>query len=169
MRPRPLGTGPPAPPSQNIVPAGLGTLVPRWISVLTDAQRSLWAAYANAISPSATGLNVYIASNNLRIQGGYAVIDDAPPIFSGSAMTPPGVTAPDESTQITSVSFTNTDEWAGAAGGHVFIFQSRPTNACVNYFKGPYRFVTAVPGAATPPTSPVEAAAPFPFVVGQRV
>lgn len=47
---------------------------------------------------------------------------------------------------------------------------SRPMNASINFFKGPYRIAGKVQGdSVAPPVSPEAVAAPFAFVAGQQL
>jgi hypothetical protein len=155
---------------QNIVTAALGTLVANWVNVLTQDQRDLWDAWADAVNPNGTGENAYIAANVMRLQAGFATIPNAPTPQSGADLTPPTVSQPDVSDDDVDISFNNADEWATAVGGHLFIFISRPTNASRNFFKGPYRYAGTIDGAVVPPTSPSTLIGlPFSFAADQRV
>ncbi len=52
----------------------------------------------------------------------------------------------------------------------MIIWTSRPQNASVNYFKGPYRIAGIVLGNfALPPTSPEDVVPAFPFEVDHKV
>lgn len=162
---------------QNVVRAALATLVARWTSVLTVAQRTAWDTWAfntphtDSLGQSITitGQNAYISLNALRIQFGVAVIDTAPIIFAGAVLTPPGIVSATAATEVLSISFTNTDLWATAVGGYLAVYVSRPQNASVLFFKGPYRLMGKISGAVVPPTSPMPITSTFPFEVGQRV
>ena len=55
-----------------------------------------------------------------------------------------------------SVQFTTTDDWVNEDDAACFVFQGRPQNNTVNFFKGPWRLIAAIKGNnTTPPTSPV--------------
>lgn len=162
---------------QDVVRAALGSLSTAWVNELTDAERSAWDTYAAAVPTTDAlgntrfilGLNWYAAINTLRIQAGMARLDAAPVIQTRTSLTPPVLEAGSEASQDLEVSFTNTDEWATAVGGRLFIFVGGPRNATRNFFKGPFRFTTTVNGAVVPPTSPTTFASPFTFAEGQRM
>jgi len=162
---------------QNVIRAALATLVARWTSILTQAQRNAWDSWAlNTPQVDAlgqpiilTGQNAFIKMNTPRIQSGFAIINAAPIIFASAVLTPPAVTVANVATQDYSVSFTNTDLWATAVGGALLIYNSRPQNASVLFFKGPYRLAGAINGAAVAPTTPQTNPSIFPFALGQRL
>jgi len=156
----------------------MANLTALWVQTLTQAQRDAWATYSlNVPIPDSLGeprdiggLAMYVRCNLPRIQTGLANVrvDAAPTIFTLATLTPIACTA-DVSAQTISTAYTNTDTWAGAAGGFLLLYQSRAAGAATNYFKGPYRFLDAVIGAGTPPTSPEVSPAVFPFALGNRV
>jgi len=162
---------------QNIVRAALATLVARWTGTLTVAQRTAWDTWAfntpqtDALGQSITitGQNAYIKMNAPRIQVGLSIIDTAPVVFAGAVLTPPAIVSATAATDVLSISFTNTALWATLVGGSLLVYVSRPQNPSVLFFKGPYRFMGRINGAATPPTSPLPITSTFPFEVGQRV
>lgn len=154
---------------QTTVRSALTALVTRWTSVLTDAQRSAWNLYGESVpvvnplgdSITLSGQNWYIGSNSPRIQaqeklGGapaIAVVDAAPTIFDRGDFTTP--TFEIDQGDGLSLTFTNTDDWAGEVGSVMLVFQGRPQNASINFFNGPYRLVQLIRGAVVPPSSPV--------------
>jgi len=161
---------------QQAVRNFVSTLAARWTQTLTAAQRAGWETYALNVPitdtlgdpRTVTGLNHYIRANVPRLQIALTIIDAAPVIFSGAVLQLISMT-PDASADTISVTYINTDEWANAVGGALILYGSRPVNPSVNYFKGPYRLYTFVLGAATPPSSPIISAAPFPIDTGQKV
>lgn len=116
-----------------------------------------------------TGQNAFISMNAPRMQAGKAIILVAPVVYAGAALTPPVLTIADVSAQLLTVTFLNTDVWATAVGGFLAVFMGPPQNPSVNFYKGPYRFISTIAGAVVPPTSPVTFAPPFPFFIGQSV
>lgn len=163
--------------SQVLVRGALATLVARWTSVLTPAQRTAWETWA-ANTPQTdalgnpiniTGQNAYVMMNTLRIQTGIAVIDVAPIVFANAVLTPPGIVSATGSTDVLSISFTNTDLWATAVGGRLMVFIGRPQNPSKVFFGGPYRYAGAINGAVVPPTSPLPITSPFDFTASQRI
>jgi len=162
---------------QNTVRAAMATLVAQWSSTGMDALRAAWDAWAYATEQSGwggrtykmTGQNAFIAMNAPRLQCGYAVITAAPTINAGAVLTPPAIVSATGSSEVLSISFTNTDGWALNATGALLVFVGRPQNASVNFFKGPYRYMGKIPGAASPPTSPLPITSTFPFAAGQNI
>jgi len=162
---------------QNTVRAALATLVAQWSSTGMDALRAAWDAWAYATEQSGwggatykmTGQNAFIGMNAPRLQCGYTVITAAPAINSGAVLTPPGIVSATGATEVLSISFTNTDGWALNATGALLVFVGRPQNPSVNFFKGPYRYMGKIAGAATPPTSPLPITSTFPFAAGQNI
>ena len=162
---------------QDVVRAALGALSIAWVNELTDPERSAWDTYAAAVPTTdalgATrfilGINWYVAINTLRIQAGMARLDAAPIPQTRTSLTPPVLEAGSEASQDLEVSYTNSDEWATAVGGRLFLFVGGPRNATRNFFKGPFRFASMVNGAVVPPVSPTTFASPFFMAEGQRM
>lgn len=154
---------------QQAVRNNLSVLQTRFLTTLTAAQRLAWNTYAqNTPVTDSLGNSIkltanqwYVACNSLRLQSGIAVVDAGPTTFGLPTFTLPVPTIAAAGTTV-SVAFTNTDAWAIATGGAMLLFASRPQNATINFFKGPFRFAGKVLGAATPPTSPAVITLPFP-------
>ena len=175
IRARTTPTNPSSAP-QQAQRALLSSLVAAW-GALTTSQRDAWNAYAvaNPITDklgeprNAGGLGLFIKAQSARRLFGLTNVVAAPTISTPVVFTPPVVTAIIPATPAMTLTFTNTDEWATAAGGAMGMFVSRPQPATINGFKGPFLFAGRVLGAATPPTSPINQTIPFPIVVGQRL
>lgn len=158
---------------RNIV----ANLTSRWNQTLTAAQRAAWDTYAANVPlldtlgepRNAGGLGQFCRANVPRIQNSVAVLDDAPTNFNLGSFTNPTISALTASSDTIAIAFTNTDAWASAVGGYMYLYASRPQNASINYFKGPYRTMGKISGAATPPTSPASFSAPFPFAAGNKI
>lgn len=167
----------PSSAAQVVVRGALATLVARWSSVLTPAQRTAWETWAantpqvNALGNpiNLTGQNAYVKMNALHIQTGSAVVDTAPIIFANAVLTPPTIVSATGTTDVLSIGFTNTDLWASAVGGKLLVFVGRPQNPSKVFFNGPYRLAGTINGAATPPTSPLPVTSPFDFTATQRI
>ena len=154
-----------------------GNLATAWVTSLTQVQRDAWDVYGTNVAMLnrvgdtifLTGLNHFLRSNTPRIQVGIPRIDDAPVVFALTDVTLPGFSV-QFAGQTATLAYTNTDEWAVADDGFLSLAVSRPENPSINYFKGPYRFADVELGnTATPPTSPLVAAVPFPVALGQKV
>ena len=165
----------PASPQQVVVRNAVAQLTSRWTAVLTAAQRAAWASYADAVLiPDAFGdprkipaLSHYVRSNVPRIQSALSIIDAGPteptlPTMSDQSFIP------DVSSTNVSITFVNTDEWAGEVGGALLVLASRSQVVGITSWKGPYRYAGKISGAVTPPTSPQVIALPFPVVLDQR-
>jgi hypothetical protein len=153
-------------------------LTSRWLSTLTADQRAAWDNYALQVplpNPlgqprNVGGIAMYVRSNIPRLQIGATRVDDAPTIFNLGEYTAPSGISASEATQNISVGFDNTDAWANEDNAHLILYASRPLNASISGFTGPYRQYASVDGdSVTPPTSPTSDGAPFPFLQGQNL
>jgi hypothetical protein len=151
-------------------------LVAHWTSTLTNDQRAAWTLWADNTPQSGyqgtyymTGQNAFIKMNAVRVLCGLSPALTAPGLFAGAVLTPPSLTLAGEGTQLLTVAFTNTDDWATAVGGFLLVYASRPQNPSVDSYKGPYRLAGTTAGAVVPPTTPKTFTAPFPIAEGQRV
>lgn len=168
----------PATPQQVTVRNAIAELGPRWNDVLTQAQRDGWNVYGDnveltnrigdAFNPS--GKNMFDRSNVTAIQIAEPIQDDAPTIFNLGSFTEPVIGLADETGQDVEINFDNTDAWANETGSHMVVYISRPQNAGIKFFKGPYRFADTIDGDdTTAPTSPAVIAVPFPITSGQQL
>lgn len=161
-------------PQQQAVRAIMAALTSHWLTTLTEGQRTDWATYADNVPlPDVLGENRnipalahYVRCNVPRLQVGSSRIDDAPIDFNLGTFTAPAIDAIDAATDKATFSWEDTDEWR-EADGVMIISVSRPQNPSINYFKGPYRYNSTVPGAGPP--SPAEHDLVFPCAPTQRV
>lgn len=138
----------------------LGAAAAAWSNTLTAAQRLAWENYAN-LTPITdalgdplvlTGQQMYIRSAVMRQRAGAELFHDGPTTPGLAELTAVSVT---DAAGSVDVNFTNTDGWAGSEDAVLAIQTSRNLPLATNYFKGPFRFLAAVPGdSVTPPTSP---------------
>lgn len=165
----------PATSFQQAVRNSVRDLTSRWNSTLTQAQRTSWYTYAANVAlinrlgeaKNIPGLSMYTRCNVPRLQAGRTRIDDAPTNFSLGTFTDPTF-AVVAATGIVTITFTNTDSWA-STGGALLVWASRPQQPTIVFFKGPFRFLNSINGAAVPPTSPATATSPFTIGVGNRL
>lgn len=130
-----------------------------WTNTLTSVQRAGWNAYATNTPITNTlgdarkiGDNaMYARSNVSRLQAGLTRIDAPPTTYDLGQFTQPTFTTSINASSL-AVAFTTGDAWHTTNGG-LLIYASRPQNASVNYFKGPFRLVGVVGGAATSPAT----------------
>lgn len=149
---------------QQQVRAAFAALTTRWNATLTLPQRTAWDTYAAAVpitNSLGTPVNVggkgmYIRgnANTLRVTGASGIVDNGPTVLSLPTFTPVTISVSHGPPTSVTINFTNTDLWATAAGGHLYVFVSPMQNQSINFFKGPFTFLEAIDGAATPPTSP---------------
>lgn len=166
----------PSTAQQIVIRNAMATITNRWSSTLTATQRAGWDTYSTNVpivgplgdARKVGGLAMYVRSNNSRIQAGLTIVDAPPTTFTLGTFTLPTVSA-SAATQLLSVTFTNTDDWANAVGGAMLVYVSRPQSAGINFFKGPYRYAGKISGAVSPPTSPQTFAVPFPVAAGQKL
>lgn len=163
---------------QAAVRASLGTLAARWRDTLTPAQRAAWDNYAlntprtNALGDPINigGIGAYIRGNVVREQAGLAYVDDGPTSFGVPEVGEVTLTATTPSTL--SVAYDASLPWADVNGAALCLYVSNGKSPALNFFKGPYRFASAVEGnAITAPTSPATPTWPYQntFSVGQRL
>lgn len=167
----------PSSSQQQAVRNIVAQLVAAWSSTLTATQRGNWEIFAANVPVLNTlgfahvisGQNWFVKSNTARLQSGLSTVTAAPSVFALAALTVPTVASVTAATDVASIGFTNTDEWATATGGALLVYTSRPQNAGKAYFRGPYRYAGRVNGAGTAPTSPQNINLAFPVSVSQKV
>ena len=152
------------------------SLAINWQIALTQVQRDAWESYAASVSwtnklgqsVNLTGLNHYIRSNTPRVMNTIPRVDAAPAEFSGLAIAELELSATaSEATQDITITGQDPNNWFEPDGWQ-FFFMGLPRNSGIKFFGGPYKQLTAVPGAGPPPF-PVVIATAFPFVAGQRI
>lgn len=148
----------------------VGTLQARFRLTLTAVQKAAWAVYAantNVIdrlgnSVTLTAQNWYLKANSIRMQGGFGFADAGPTTFALSTLSPLFGTVTASSTNLL-MSWNQVDDWQGATTtAGVNIYTSRPQNATVNYFTGPYFFCGTIRSTAASGTVGLA----LPFVAG---
>lgn len=135
----------------------LADLMARWRSIVTSVQRTAWDTYAKNVNTidalgntiTLTGPNWYIGSNTIRLQSSLAAVDAGPTVYALSSLTPlSGTIYATAGTAL--VAWGGIDDWqtAPTAQAGVALYFSRPQNATINYFTGPYRFGGLLQSAA---------------------
>ncbi len=154
----------------------MASLVARWSSVATQEQRDAWELYASLVSVTnplgdpifVSGLNMFVRTNLPYVQGGGVIIFDAPTTFNLTDVGPASFVAAGALNTIT-VTY-NSAEWGIIDGGMLLIYQGRPQNATINFFKGPWRLGAVVDGdTAVPPVSPEIFTSQFALAAGQKL
>lgn len=165
---------------QLLVRAILAQLSNVYSSVLTEAQRQAWRLYAQNVplsdalgaSRQTSAIAHFIRSNSPRVQAGLDRIDDAPSEFNvGPTPNAAGLTVLiDEGPPV--VVALGGDVLLGApnADGNILVYEGRPQNPSINFFKGPYNYQDKAEFASGDPTVTLAITAfPFPLVEGQKV
>lgn len=143
---------------QNEVRDAIATLAPRWSSTLTQVQRDAWDVYATNVSRinklgdsiHLSGISEFIRSNTPRIQAGLTIVDDAPTTFDSG--TSPAVTFDSAANASTgTLTFISSLASVGATGSQdaALLYLSRPQNAGITFFRGPYRLAATILGSGT--------------------
>lgn len=160
---------------QQEVRSALSSLVTRWGSVLTQAQRDAWEVYAANVPvtnklgdpTNLSGQQQFVRSNVSRIQAGLTIADDAPTTYNLGPYTLPtiaGTGNPDE----VEVTFNINDAWRSEDNSALLIYAGLPQNGGVNFYAGPFKYADKILGdSVTPPTSPQTISLPSPVAVGQ--
>ena len=167
-------------PQQIAVRNAVAFLSNFWNNGLTTPQRRVWETYASNVTVTnrigdqvfISGMAQYVRSNVSRIQADLARVDDGPGIFNIGSFTAVRIQSFSEATQLGEIAFGNSlldDAWANEVGGFLWVFLSRPQNAAINYFRGPYRLVAVVVGDPVPPVSPIPINTAFPFIAGAQI
>ncbi len=162
---------------QQEVRAIIAFLTERWSDTLTAPQRTAWNLYASNVSMlnklgesiNLSGFNHYIRSNTIAKMVPYPLIDAGPVVFELPAQDPTFAVTASEATQILTLAYDDTMDWATEDAAYIFFFQGQPQNAQRNFFGGPWRFIGSV-GGIDPggPVEPHAAAAAFAIAEGQR-
>ncbi len=160
--------------AQGLIRAQMANAHVAWLA-LTQAIKDAWNAYAagtpltdklgNAIH--VTGRIMF--SRNYLLRKRFSVgLNATPPAVMG--LTPLSqctlsIAAPNAG----SLAFTNTDTWASAATGRLFIFCSMAKGQGINFYRGPYLAAATVEGGVAPPATPKVFTTPFAVTAGQKV
>lgn len=144
-------------------------------SALTDGERAAWKMYADntpvtdrfGFQMNLTGAAMYTKVNAARLSAGLPTLSAAPTTYGLPSADPSFEVAIDASAGAMEVTFDNSQEWATAVGGRLLVYAGRPQNPNITYYGGPFKQITGVSGAATPPTSPATLQMPFAITAGQ--
>lgn len=134
---------------QQTVRSALATLSQRWGGTLTQSERDSWIAAADG-SPK-QGLNLYVAANTPRIQGGLDIVDE----LTGSAGTDVStVVVSTVSAGAITVTFDNTDTWANTDDAALMLYATRPIPPSRTFEQRERLTLTVLGDATTAPSSP---------------
>lgn len=172
------GSPNPNSPAQQDARTSFSALVTAWTSTLTETQREGWRDYAANVTVTnplgdahnLTGQQWYIGNNTPRIIAGLARVDDAPTTYATAQLNPVSLAVNEASLPPASLTFDDTQSWPDEDGSALLVQVSRPQNASITFFGGPFRFAGAVLGdSTTAPTSPAGFTNPFAVTEGQAV
>jgi hypothetical protein len=144
--------------------AGMSNLVEVWKSDMSVAERQAWADYANTCPRSdtlgrvyyLTGLQMFVACNQLRLQAGVAYLTVAPSEAGAVGEDNSVVFSAGAAANKLHVAYDNTQAWANEVGGYMLVYCSRSVSPARVFYKGPYQYWGKISGAAIPPVSPAD-------------
>ncbi len=165
-------------PRQGLVRADLSNVVALWSDSLSQANRDQWGVYAAAIPRVNrlgetifwTGFNTFVGNNTMRLQNDLPVVSIGPATLSLPVPDSDMSASASVATQLVTVNFTDSLDWAGEDSAAMQIRMGIPVPATRNFFNGPYRIAGTLEGnTAVPLTSPQTLPVPFPVQLGQKV
>jgi hypothetical protein len=144
-------------PRQVLVRNAMKSIADTWSEILTPELRQGWNEFAAAVpvlnklgeSIFHSGFNQFIRTNTALINAGMEIIDTAPAIFTAPAVDPTISAGYVASTQKVTVTFDEDAEWAKEDGAALLVYQGKPVSHGVDFFNGPWRFVSAIAGVAS--------------------
>ena len=163
---------------QSAVRSAMAAVTEMWYTQLSDAQRTAWATYAAAVKvKNRLGEDVYLTGFNHFIRSAMAiktvggtVVEDAPTTLELPETDDNIVATYDESATSLSLAYTTGLAYLSEVGGYMAIFMGQPQIGTRNFFKGPWRYIGCVTGAASPPASPkLITTPPFTITEGQKI
>lgn len=145
--------------AQQAARNAFGSLATAWRG-LSQAVRDTWTAWAvaNPVTDAfgdpltLSGQQMYNRLNQPRVRAGEATVSTPPASMGMSPLAPLALSF---STPDVELAFDSTDPWANADGGFLFIQTGIVVARSINFYAGPWRYLSSVAGdTATPPTSP---------------
>jgi len=167
----------PSTAAQNKIRGISAILKAAWINDLTSTERSAWGEYAANVSMvnrlgeavNLSGYNQFCRTNAALLYQDQAIIEAAPVEFSVGEQDPTLAVAGTADDQKIQVTFDDALAWASEVGGHMLLQMGKPQNLTVNFFKGPWKTIGKISGAAVKPTSPAELSSVYTIAEGQRI
>ncbi len=147
---------------QVLVRTAIAFLADMWANTLTAVQRTAWNLYGSSVAMVdslgatmyLTGYNHFIRSNLIAKMVPYPLVSVGPTVFEIPAQDPTLAVTLSEATQVLTIAFDDTMDWATETAAYMFFFQGKPQNAQRNFFGGPWRLIGSVAGID--PGGPVE-------------
>lgn len=177
LRARSMPTNPNT-PLQQAVRALMQQCNQYWRATCTATQRADWADRAANIpvvgktgqTEYRTGMNWFVGLNVLRLQAGLAIQAAAPENNARVALGDLSIEGATAATNEFDVAWGGGDWDDNDDDSGLLVYCSRPQNASVEYFKGPYQYVGKIEGdSVSAPTSPQTFTCPFSLMEGQRI
>lgn len=173
IRGRIVPTNPNSDP-QVIVRTQMANAHVAWLA-LPQATKDAWNAYAAGTPISNTlGATIYLTGRVMFLRD-YVLrkrfaVDLPATVVETMGLTDVklctlAVTAPN----VGSLTFDQTDTWATAATGRLFIYCSQGKGVGTNFYRGPYLAAATVEGGVAPPATPKVFTTPYNVQAGQKV
>lgn len=136
----------PASARQDVIRSAVATLTAMW-SQLGLSDWISWRVFASNVLKTdglgqeytAPGISWFVGANVGRIQAGQSIVTAAPNVYTRAEQPVPEGSAMDLGTSEGSIS--GTFEGPADDDGFVAVYIGRPTNAGVEFYDGPWRFV----------------------------
>jgi len=148
-----------------------------WSVTITAPARTAWNTYANAIAMKnrlgesiyLTGFNHFIRSNTEWVNRGHVATAAGPTTLLLPAKDTTFAITASVASQKISVTFANSATWAASSAGVMYTYMGVPRNVTRNFFNGPWKYMSKIEGAGTPPTSPAALDPPMMLTLGQLI
>lgn len=155
----------PSTAQQLAVRAALSDCVTAWNATLTESERRSWDVYALAVptanalgrSTNPGGLAAFVRANVPRLQANEVTlprVDRAPPLFDSGPFTPVIRVVLNVIDDTLHPFIALSDAWTTESGAALLLYASLPQPLTRNFWKGPYRYLAPLLGAAAPLASP---------------
>jgi len=149
-----------------------------WSGTLTEANRVAWNDYAAAVpvlnsigqTVFLTGFAMFLRSASMAILAGETIVAAGPTVLTLPSVDGTMAATVSEATQLISVAFDNTLDWANEDDATMYVSMMKPVGAGRYYLVGHQRYSAGIDGdSVTPPTSPQTIACPFVCTEAQKV
>jgi len=176
-RNRTIPVDPGTAPQMN-VRALMGQVRAAYFDTLTAVQRAAWEVYAANVAMTnrlgetihLTGYNMFCRSNLAILNAEMTIVADAPTDFSLAGQDGSLVATVTAAANELSLAFDDSLAWANEDDGALLVFESKPQNSGINYFKGPWNYLGRIDGdSVTAPTDPQVFTSRHSLAVGQKM
>ncbi len=158
---------------QNVIRAAMATASNSWSNTLTPTQRTAWGLYAANINMTnrlgetilISGRSHYLRSNMARINSNLGARNDGPVLLSLPSQDSAFNVVANVGAQTLTVTFDDTQDWAGENSAHMIIAMSQPKHSAVNFIGGPFRIVGNLDGSSAASITSPQTLAGLPYVI----